>query len=448
MELTNFDRVPPFNAEAERAVLGSCLLDGTCLPLVMEIVEPDDFYDPRNRKLFAFMVALNEKDIATDAITVENEIKKSGEEESLGGRTFLASLTDSITTVANVEYHAQIVKDKAIHRNLITVGSDIARIGFEEDKESDDALEEAEQKVFALSRSGRMSNMRSAHDVLLTTMRDIEMRLAGGRELTGIATGFRAFDALSAGLQGGSLYILAARPAMGKTSLALNIAQYVATKQNIPVLIFTLEMSSEQIIARMLSAEAKVNMRELFRNKSSQSEYWNSLTRAATTLEKAPIYIDDSTPLTTVEIRGRCRRFASKYATDGKGLIVIDYLQLMEVAKKRDNRTVEVSEISRTLKSLAREFKMPVIALSQLSRDVEKRDKKVPQLSDLRESGAIEQDADMVMFLYREAYYNSEQDTANATAELHIAKNRSGATGKIDLVFFNEYSKFENSYTA
>ena len=442
------DRIPPFNLEAERAVLGSSLIDADALSAVMEGLSAEDFYDPRHRKVFEVMEGMFNRSVAVDALTFRDEAKKLGLEERLGGMSFLASLMDSVTTTANVEYHIGIVRDKSVHRSLIVVGSEISKIGFSEEVEVSDALESAEQKVFEIARTGKTTNIRSTREVLSDAMSDIEKRLAGGLAITGVPSGFRDFDRMSAGLQPGGLYILAARPSMGKTALAINIAQYAAMQENIPVLVFSLEMSAEQIVQRMLSSEAKVNLLELFETKSQQNEQWQRLKNAAAAIEKSPLFIDDSSPLNTVELRGRCRRFFAKYGA-GQGLIVLDYLQLMQAGRRIENRTQEVSEISRTLKSIAREFKVPVLALSQLSRDVEKRDKnnKRPQLSDLRESGAIEQDADMVVFLYREAYYAQENDVNDATAEIIIAKNRNGPTGKVNLVFFREFSRFENGYT-
>lgn len=443
------ERIPPFNLEAERAVLGSCLLDSEALNTAVEMLAAEDFYDPRHRQAFEVIKSMSERSVAVDALTFRDEVNKQNLVKTLGGLSFITSLTEAVTTTANVEYHAKIVRDKAVHRSLITVGGDISKIGFSEEIEVDEALETAEQKVFEISRTGRTTNIRSTSDVLRSAMSDIEKRLAGGLAITGVPTGFPDFDKMSAGLQPGALYIVAARPAMGKTAFALNIGQYAAGEENVPVLIFSLEMSAEQIAQRMLSAEAKVNLIELFESRRQQSEQWESLKRAAAKIEKSPIFIDDSSPLNTLELRGRCRRFFAKHG-EGRGLIIIDYLQLMMAARRMENRTQEVSEISRTLKSIAREFKVPVIALSQLSRDVEKRreNNKRPMLSDLRESGSIEQDADMVLFLYREAYYAQENDSQDATAEVIVAKNRNGPTGKVDLVFFREFAKFENVYGA
>ena len=439
------DRIPPFNLEAERSVLGSCLIDADALTSVMEELKAEDFYDPRHRKAFEIMESMATRNIAVDGLTFRDEIKKQGLEERLGGIAFVASLTESVTTTANVEYHIGIVRDKSIHRALIAAGSAITKLGFSEDIEVDDALESAEHKVFELSRSGRTTNVRSTREVLRAALDDIQRRLANGLSITGVPSGFKDLDTLTAGFQPGGLYIIAARPSMGKTALALNIALYAAMHENIPVIVFSLEMSAEQIVQRMLSCEAKVNMLELFNSSRQQVEQWNNLNKAAAAIEKCQLFIDDSSPLTTLELRGRCRRFFAKHGAE-KGLIVLDYLQLMNAARRTENRTQEVSEISRTLKSIAKEFKVPVIALSQLSRDVEKRDSKRPQLSDLRESGAIEQDADMVIFLYRDSYYSKDKENTDATAEINIAKNRNGATGHVDLVFFREFSRFESGY--
>ena len=437
------DRVPPFNLEAERSVLGACMLEREALMAVTEGLTADDFYDPRHRNAFEIISSMAERDIAVDSLTFREELIKLGLEEKLGGISFIAALLDAVTTTANVEHHISIVRDKSVHRGLITVGSDISRMGFSEDVEVAEALESAEQKVFEIARSGRTANVRGSKEVIKSALSEIEKRLAGGLTMTGVPTGFKDFDKMSGGLQAGGLYILAARPSMGKTAWAINVAQYAALQENIPVLIFSLEMSAEQIAQRMLSAEARVNLRQIFESRNLQNEQWNQLSQAAGKLSLCPLYIDDSSTLNTLDLRGRCRRFFAKQKSE-KGLIVLDYLQLMNVARKIENRQQEVSEISRALKGVAREFKVPVIALSQLSRDVEKRGgSKKPQLSDLRDSGAIEQDADMVIFLYREAYY-AQEESQDSSAEVIVAKNRNGPTGKVNLVFFKEYARFEN----
>ncbi len=437
-----FDRIPPFNLEAERSVLGSCLIDRDSLLIVIESLRTDDFYDPRHRTAFEIIASMAEQDCAVDSLTFREEVKKRGLEDRLGGLPFVAELMDAVTTTANVEYHVSIVRDKSVHRGLITVGSDISRMGFSEEIGIDEALETAEQKVFEIARTGRSARLKGAREVVSSAIGEIEKRLAGGLEITGVPSGFTDFDKLSGGLQPGSLYILAARPSMGKTAFALNVAQHAALQEDIPVLMFSLEMSAEQIAQRMLAAESEVNLREMFESRRVQNEQWQKLSKAAGRLSKSPIYIDDSSTLNTLDLRGRCRRFFAKHRAE-KGLVVLDYLQLMNVARKIENRQQEVSEISRALKGIAREFKVPVLALSQLSRDVEKRGgSKKPQLSDLRDSGAIEQDADMVIFLYREAYYAQEGETVDPTSEVIVAKNRNGPTGKVDLIFFKECARF------
>ena len=440
------DRQPPFNLEAERAVLGACLLDKDALALAVEKLHTEDFYDPRHAQAFELLLSLFEKGTAVDAVTFLNEIQSRGVEQNVGGQPFIAAIMDSVSTSANTEYYADIVLEKAVLRGLITVGTDITKLGYTENIASDEALEKAEQSIYELARTGRTTTIREAKDVVTDAFRDIESRLANGTSFTGISTGFRDFDKISGGLQPGSLYILAARPSMGKTALALNIGAYVALEENTPVLIFSLEMSAEQVANRMIAAESRVNLRQLLDvnsakgNVSMNSAEWKQLADAAGRLEKCPLYIDETAALSTIELRAKCRRFFAKQKTD-KGLIVLDYLQLMDASRRTDNRQQDVSEISRALKAIAREFKVPVLALSQLSRAVESRQDKRPMLSDLRESGAIEQDADMVMFIYREAYY--KQEAADQNAELIVAKNRNGATGKVDFVFFNEYTRFE-----
>lgn len=439
------DRIPPFNLDAERSVLGACLLEKDALISVVESLSAEDFYDPRHKLAFEVILEMTQEDIAVDSLTFKEAIAKRGYEERIGGQPFIAGLLDAVTTTANVEYHAGIVRDKAVHRGLITVGSDISRMGYDEEIGVDEALETAEQKVFEIARSGKTSNVKDVKHAVISAIGDIEKRLAGGLTMTGVPTGFKDFDRISGGLQPGGLYILAARPSMGKTAFAMNIAQYAAKEENIPVLIFSLEMSAEQLVQRMIASESEVNVREMLESQKMAKDQWSNLMRAADTLSHCPIYIDDSSTLNTMDMRGRCRRFFAKHKAE-KGLVVLDYLQLMSVSsRKSENRQQEVSEISRALKAVAREFGVPVLALSQLSRDVEKRGgNKRPQLSDLRDSGAIEQDADMVVFLYREAYYAFENDSTDPTSEVIIAKHRNGATGKVDLIFLKEYAKFAN----
>ncbi len=289
-----FDRIPPFNLEAERSVLGSCLIDRDSLLIVIEGLRADDFYDPRHRTAFEVIASMAEQNNAVDSLTFREEIKKLGLEERLGGLPFVAELMDAVTTTANIEYHVGIVRDKSVHRGLITVGTDISRMGFSEEIGIDEALETAEQKVFEIARSGRTSRLKGAREVVTSAIGEIEKRLAGGLDITGVPSGFTDFDKLSGGMQPGSLYILAARPSMGKTAFALNVAQHAALQEDIPVLMFSLEMSAEQIAQRMLSAESRVNLRQMFESRKVQNEQWQDLSKAASNLSKSPIYIDDS----------------------------------------------------------------------------------------------------------------------------------------------------------
>jgi replicative DNA helicase len=437
------ERVPPNNLDAERAVLGACLLERDALIRVVDTLRPEDFYDPRHGMAFKVMLEMADKDKSVDSLTFQDELSRRDLLERIGGASFIAMLVDAVTTTANVEYHCGIVRDKSIHRELIKVGAEIARTGFSEELESSDALSSAEKQVFEIARSAT-SRIRKIANVVVTTFDEIERRISEGSSGNGILSGFTDFDKLTGGFQPGSLNIIAARPSMGKTAFALNIAEHAAFSGDVSVLIFSLEMSAEQLAGRLLSSVSKVNLRELQQSKNVRTDQWNALTDAVARLSRSPIFIDDSSTLSTMELRSRCRRFFAEHRNE-KSLVIVDYLQLMVNTRRSENRQQEVSDISRAMKSLAREFAVPVIALSQLSREVEKRGSdKRPMLSDLRDSGAIEQDADLVAFLYRPAYYQQEKDSADPTAEVAIAKHRNGPTGKADLMFYREYSRFEN----
>ena len=436
-------RIPPHNLEAERAVLGASLLDKDGLLLVTETLQAEDFYDLRHRRAFNIMVDLAQKDRPVDPLTFMEEAGRKGLLDELGGQPFLAELVDSVTTVANAEYHVSIVKDKSVHRRLIQVGSDIVRLGYAEDRDVDEILDEAERAVFEISQRGGKNLFRHVGEVLGPTFRQIEIQFQAGEAVTGVSTGFADFDRLTGGLQPGSLNIVAARPSMGKTALALNIAQYASVRKKVPVLVFSLEMGAEQLVQRLLGSEARINIHDL-RTGTFHENAWESLAEAAGVLAQAPLYIDDSSVLSTLELRARCRRFKALYPE--LGLIVVDYLQLMSMPRRLESKQQEVAEISRALKAVARELEVPVVALSQLSRAVESRNDKRPMLSDLRDSGAIEQDADLVVLLYRGGYYNatSVEETDNA-AEIIIAKHRNGPTGVVHLVFLREFARFVNA---
>jgi replicative DNA helicase len=440
------DRIPPNNLDAERAVLGAAILDRNALMIVVETLRPADFYDPKHIMVFEVIADMAEKDKAVDQLTFQEELSRRNLWDRLGGPSFTAMLVDAVTTTANVDHYCSIVRDKSVHRALIRVGAEITRTGYTEDMDSSDALADAEQKVFEVARHGAKSSLKSIAAVVVGAFDQIERSIQEGVSANAVPSGFSDLDAITGGFQQGSLNIIAARPSMGKTAFALNIATHAAVMEGIPTLIFSLEMSAEQIAARMLSSQARVNTKELQEAGRFSNEQWNSLTDAVAQLSASPIFIDDSSTLSAFELRSRCRRFMSKYA-GRRSLVIIDYLQLLSAAAKRvENRQQEVADISRSLKGVAREFEVPVIALSQLSREVEKRGTgKRPVLSDLRDSGAIEQDADVVAFLYRAAYYQQDNDSSDNTAELSIQKHRNGPTGKVQLVFYREFSRFENS---
>ncbi len=440
-------RVPPNNLDAERAVLGASLLDRDALLIVVESLRQDDFYDPRHGMVFEIMAEMTRKDRAVDSLTFQEELSRRNLLERLGGVPFVANLVDAVTTTANVEHHCSIVRDKSVHRSLVRVGADIVRTGFNEEIEYPEALAGAERQVFEIARQGSQDNLKPISGVIIKTFENIERCITEGASPVGVPSGFTDFDRMTGGFQPGSLNIIAARPSVGKTAFALNIAQNAALGEGIPTLVFSLEMSAEQLASRLLSAEARVNLKEIQdggKVRKVRGDQWNALTDATARLSKAPVFIDDSSMLSPMELRSRCRRFFAKHR-DEKCLVIVDYLQLMTDVKRIENRQQEVSDISRALKSIAREFSTPVIALSQLSRAVEQRGaSKRPILSDLRDSGAIEQDADLVAFLYRDSYYQQENDMSSAVAEVIVAKHRNGPTGTVKLVFYKEYTRFEN----
>ncbi|MGI6076258.1 MAG: replicative DNA helicase [Pyramidobacter sp.] len=438
-----FDRLPPSNLDAERAVLGSCILDREVSLNLSEVLQPDDFYDLNYRDVFNVIADMVKAGRPVDQLTFIDELKKRGLFDKLGGQAFIAAIVDSVPTSANAEYHARIVRDKAIHRRLINAGNAIVRMGYDESRELSELLEDAERLIFEVSRTRNEANFKSMRDVMKTAIQNIEDAFKSENDgITGISCGFTEIDRLTSGLQRGALNIIAARPSMGKTALAMNIARNVAVRQKLPVLVFSLEMSAEQLATRLLGAESRMNIQELV-NGSFAERDWKPLQVAASVLIESPLYIDDSSVLTPIELKARSRRFKAKFGE--LGLIVVDYLQLMTPSRSTDNKANDVAEISRSLKAVARELDVPVIALSQLSRNVENRDNKTPQLSDLRDSGAIEQDADLVGMIYRPSYYaKDEEGRQDNSASVNIAKNRSGPTGEAHLVFLREYTRFED----
>ncbi|MBP5212198.1 MAG: replicative DNA helicase, partial [Pyramidobacter sp.] len=431
------------NLSAERAVLGACLIDRDALVKVTDTLSPDDFYDLNYRDVYNVIVEMTRANKAVDMLTLSAALQDRGMYDKLGGQSFFAAIIDSTPSAANAGYHAGIVRDKAIRRRLISTGNAVARMGYDESKELSELLEDAERLVFAVSRSRNDSKYRSIAEVMKTTFDKIQEAFSReGDAITGIDSGFSGINRVTRGLQRGALNIIAARPAMGKTALAMNIARNVAVRAKLPVLVFNMEMGAEQLTMRLLGAEARMNIQDLISGTFVSGD-WRTLQDAASALVESPIYINDSSLMTITEMKASARRLKAKLGD--LGLIVVDYLQLMNASRTMNNRQTEVAEISRGLKTLARELDVPVIALSQLSRAVESRVEKTPQLSDLRDSGAIEQDADIVGLLYRDSYYAKDMDANNdISASLFVAKNRNGPTGKVPLVFLRQYTRFED----
>jgi replicative DNA helicase len=442
---TIYDRVAPQNTGAERAVLGACLLEQEALGNAVEHLTPEDFYDLNHRAAFEVMVDMFAANHPVEMVTFGEELMKRGLFEKLGGQPFFASVVAEVPTTANVEFHASIVREKSIRRRLIEAGNHIVRLGYATDIENAMALDEAERAVFEITQNNNKVDFKPVRDILGGTFAKIEEQYRrSGAKVNGFSSSFADLDVLTGGFQPGSLNIIAARPSMGKTALALNVAQFGGGQTGDAVLIFSLEMSSDQLVQRMLGSEAQVNIHAMRTGVMGKSE-WDDLMNAAGRLAKAPIYIDDSSMLTTMDFRSRCRRFKARYPN--LGLVVVDYLQLMSFGgRNTDNKQQEVAEISRMLIGVARELQCPVVALSQLSRAVEQRTEKKPMLSDLRDSGAIEQDADTVMLLYRPDYYEGAVNPdMDSEAFLSLAKNRNGPTNEIRLIFKREFTRFFNA---
>jgi len=431
------ERVPPQNLEAEQSVLGAMLIDKEAI-LKTEFLAPEDFYKDSHRKLFETMRDLFEKGEAVDIITVTEELRQRGLLGEVGGVAYLTTLANAVPTAANVEYYARIVQEKATLRRLIQVATEIARRGYAAEEEVEEILDDAERSILGISSRRATGGYYHLKDVMLSAWERIEEVCASKGGITGISTGFRDLDALTSGLQPSDLIVIAARPSMGKTMLCLNLARHAAVNLGIPVFIFSLEMAREQLAQRLLCAEAHVDSQRLRSGFLSEAD-WPKLTDALGRLSKAPIYIDDTPNLSVLEIRAKARRLKAEH---GLGMIIIDYLQLMRTRGRAESRQQEISEVSRSLKALARELEVPVVAASQLSRAVEQRTDKRPLLSDLRESGAIEQDADLVAFIYREDYYKPQTEKKNI-AEIIIAKQRNGPVGKVELYFKKEYGEFQ-----
>lgn len=437
---TGLSKLPPQSVEAEEAILGAVLSNPYCINKIVDMIGIDSFYKPSHRLIYQTVLDLMKENSAVDILTVSEKLKETGKLEQAGGRSYVNDLALNTVTTANVEYYAKIVHEKYIKRTLINAGSEIVSMAYD-NQTIESALDTAEKLIFNIAQKKTTNDLVLIKDLVASTYKQIEDRYNNREDLTGVSCGFYDLDKMTSGLQPSDLVVLAARPSMGKTAFALNIAQNVAIRAKTPVAIFSLEMPKEQLVQRLLCAEAEVDMQRL-KSGHMQAKDWEKLIDAMNIFADAPIYIDDSAGCSIMDIRAKCRRVAME-AKD-LGLIVIDYLQLMEGVDGNEERVQQVSAISRGLKNLARELKVPILALSQLSRAVEQRKDRRPMLSDLRESGAIEQDADIVMFIYRDDYYNQEEDQNKGKAEILIAKHRNGPVGSVDLLFQANITKFKN----
>jgi replicative DNA helicase len=431
--------VPPQNLEAEESVLGAMMLSPGAIGAVSEVLDAGDFYRESHSKIYRAALALYAKGEPVDAITLVDQLEERSELEAVGGRTRIHELAALVPATANAAHYARIVHEMGTLRGLIRVGQEIARLGWERPGETTDLLDQAEQVLFDLSQGRVQSEFSHIEELLKESFERITQLYEAGVDVTGVPTGFRELDKLTSGFQPGNLVIVAARPSMGKSALGLCAATNIAVRHGIPVALFTLEMSKSEVTQRLMCSEGKVESQRLRTGKLAQDD-WSRLTAACDKLMKAPIYVDDAGSTTMMDIRSKSRRLKSQQPN--LGLIVVDYLQLMTSGKDMENRVQEVSQISRQLKVLARDLDVPILALSQLSRAVEQRHDKRPILSDLRESGSIEQDADLVMFIYRDEYYNPEETDQQGLAEVHIAKHRNGPTDTIKLSFLKRYAKF------
>lgn len=435
------ERMPPASVEAEQAVLGAMLLKPEAVTAAAEELSADDFYRETHRLIYEAMMELKDRTEPVDLVTLTEQLKKADKLAKIGGIPALSLIANSVPTAANVHYHARIVHEKAQLRSLISAATEIAGAAYESADEVEDIMDNAEKRILAVSSGKRSKDFVPLQEILLDTLEQIDARYNNKGSITGLPTGFTELDHLTAGLQKSDLILVAARPSMGKTAFTLNIAAHVVLRAREPVAFFSLEMSKEQLVQRLLCSEGRIDSQRLRVGELEEKE-WGDLIDTANRLSAAPLYIDDTPSITVMELRSKARRLKAEH---GLSLIVIDYLQLMQgrASKNGDNRQQEISEISRSLKALARELNVPVIALSQLSRSVESRQVKRPMLSDLRESGSLEQDADIVMFLYREDYYDPETENKNIT-EVIIAKHRNGPVDTVDLTFLKQFTKFGN----
>ena len=434
-------RIPPQNIEAEKSVIGSMLVEKEAIGKGIEVLGNEEpFYKEAHKKIYSAIVELFMKNEPVDLVTMTEDLRRKGNLEAIGGTAYLTEMINSVPTAANVEYYAKIVLEKATLRGLINACDEIKNLSYESTEEVDRVVDSAEKIIFSVTQEKIKQDFVPIKHIIKDSFQAIEELYAKKEHVTGIPTGYREFDLRTSGLHGSELIVIAGRPSMGKTSFALGIAHKAGVEEKIPVALFSLEMSREQLVQRMLCSEARVDAQKVRTGYLSESD-WPKLTIAAGRLAEAPIFIDDTPAISVLEVRAKARRLKAEHNI---ALIVIDYLQLMSGSGRIENRQQEISEISRSLKSLARELNVPVIALSQLSRAAEQRPSHKPQLSDLRESGAIEQDADLVAFIFREEYYEPDNPEVRGIAEINIGKQRNGPTGTLQLAFIKEYTRFEN----
>lgn len=435
------DKLPPQNLEAEQAIIGAILIDNDALPKTLEILGPEDFYKLSHRKIFNAMSELFERNEPIDLVTLTDYLKKKDELDGIGGISYLSSLVNMVPTAANIKYHSHIVRERALVRGLLRSANDIASKVYEDNLDAEDLVDYAERSIFDISDKRVKASFAKLKDVIKSSFDMIEHLYDKKETITGVPSGFKDLDNYTTGFQKGDLIIVGGRPSMGKTAFALNVAQHVGLDMKEPVAIFSLEMAKEQLAFRMLCAEAMVNANDI-RKGFIKKEDWHKLTSAASNLTGAPIFIDDSSAITALELRAKARRLKMEH---GLSLVIVDYLQLMRGKGSFERREQEISDISRSLKALAKELSVPVIAVSQLNRSVESRRPPKPMLADLRESGAIEQDADVILFLYRDEVYNKDNPANKGKAEIDIAKQRNGPAGvNVHLAYISHCTRFMN----
>jgi len=445
LDTSKLERIPPYNIEAEESLLGSMLISRDAIVSVMEIVDEGDFYRKSNQEIFNTIMELYIKGEPADPITIADNLKKKGLLDEVGGKTYIHSLISNVPLASNAEYYAQIVRSNSILRKLIYAATEIATMGYEVPEDLSSTVDRAQQLIFEvykdLSGGSEKAKVAVMKNVVTEAYELIEALHEAKSDISGIPSGYIDYDQMTSGFQNSDLIVIAARPGMGKTSFVLGMARNVAMLEKIPVAVFSLEMSKQQVAQRLMSAEAKINLHSLRKGKIKESQ-WSQLARAVERLSECKIYIDDTAFLTVMDLRARARMMVS---VNNVKLIILDYLQLMQsTTNYRGNKVLEITEISQNLKGIAKELNIPVVAVSQLSREVEKRDKKRPILADLRESGSIEQDADLVTFIYRDDYYEEDETKHTGKAEIRISKHRNGPIGKVGMYFNKEYALFSN----